>query len=179
LSQKIHTFSWTIARRLDRDGDGFLTMSEIQACLSSVKEGTIVLDALDDADMKKAMQKFDVDGDGSLKLREILLAFKMSQDKVEILKYSLAGLVLALLVSYVVLGGLVYYVVELTKESSIGSSGTMMIKGTSQAVQVGSADFTVENGVFHTKSGGSCSNGTCPAPAPIQTLQVGHTLDIC
>ena len=44
--------------------------------------------------MKKAMQKFDIDGDGSLKLREILLAFKMSQDRVEILKYSLAGLVL-------------------------------------------------------------------------------------
>ena len=87
-------------------------MSEIQAHLDSVNEGTIILDALDDPVMKKEMKKFDVDGDGNLKLREIMMAFKLSQDRIDILKYSLIGLVLALIVSYVVLGGLVYYVIE-------------------------------------------------------------------
>jgi hypothetical protein len=145
-------------------------MSEIQAHLDSVNEGTIILDSLDDPLMKKEMKKFDVDGDGNLKLREILMAFKLSQDRIDILKYSLVGLVIALIVSYVVLGGLVYYVIELTKESSIATSGTMLVKGTNQPVQVGSADFSVEGGVFHSKS--ACTNGTCAASAPIQTLQV-------
>ena len=77
-----------------------------------MNEGTIILDALDDPVMKKEMKKFDVDGDGNLKLREIMMAFKLSQDRIDILKYSLIGLVLALIVSYVVLGGLVYYVIE-------------------------------------------------------------------
>jgi hypothetical protein len=150
-----------------------LTVREIQAHLDSVKEGTIVLDALENQDIKQQMKKFDIDGDGSLKLQEILSAFKMSQDRAEILKYSMAGLVLALLVSYVILGGLVYYVIELTKESMIGTSGLMLVKGTNQTVQVGSADFTVEDGVFHTRASGTCSNTTCPSAAPIQTLQVG------
>ncbi len=139
-----------------------------------MKEGTIVLDALGDTDMKREMKKFDIDGDGNLKLREILAAFKLSQDRVEIFKYAIVLLVLALLVSYLVLGGLVYYIVDLSKESSIGTSGVMLMKGTNQTVQVGSADFTVENGVFQTRANGLCTNGTCPASAPIQTAQVGH-----
>ncbi len=150
-------------------------MHEIQAHLDSVNEGTILLEALKDPEMKNEMKKFDADGDGILKLREILTAFKISQDRAQILKYSLAGLVLALIVTYVVLGGLVYYVIQLTKESSIASSGTMLVKGTNQLVQVGSADFSVEGGVFHSKS--ACTNGTCSASAPIQTLQVGHCRD--
>jgi hypothetical protein len=142
---------YAMKRRLDLDSDGFLTVGEIQAHLSSVKEGTIILDALDDQDMKMQIKKFDVDGDGSLKLQEILAAFKVSQDRMAILKYALIFLVFALLLSYVTLGGLVYYVIQITKESSIGSSGVMFIKGTDQPVQVGSADFTVENGVFYSK----------------------------
>ena len=123
-------------------------MHEIQAHLDSVNEGTILLEALKDPEMKNKMKKIDADGDGILKLREILMAFKISQDRAQILKYSLAGLVLALIVTYVVLGGLVYYVIQLTKESSIASSGTMLVKGTNQLVQVGSADFSVEDGVL-------------------------------
>ena len=76
-------------------------MHEIQAHLDSVNEGTILLEALKDPEMKNEMKKFDADGDGILKLREILMAFKISQDRAQILKYSLAGLVLALIVTYV------------------------------------------------------------------------------
>ncbi len=149
-------------------------MGEIQAHLSSVKEGTIVLDALDDQDMKAQMKKFDADGDGNLKLQEILAAFKVSQDRMAILKYALIFLVFVLLLSYVTLGGMVYYVIQITKESAIGTSGVMFVKGTDQLVQVGSADFSVENGVFYSKANGQCSNGTCPSAAPIQTLQVSE-----
>ena len=132
------------------------------------------MDALDDQDMKAQMKKFDVDGDGNLKLQEILAAFKVSQDRMAILKYALIFLVFVLLVSYVTLGGMVYYVIQITKESSIGVSGIMFVKGTDQPVQVGSADFTVENGVFFTRANGACSNGTCPSAAPIQTQQASE-----
>jgi hypothetical protein len=150
------------------DGDGCLTVGEIEAHITAVKDGTIVLDSLVDHDMKKNMKKFDVDGDGHLKLQEILSAFKVSQDRTEIMKYFVKFLFFALLVSYITLGGLVYYVVQISKDSSIGNSGLMFVKGTDHLVQVASADFTVQNGVFYSRS---CSNGTCPAAAPIQTEQ--------
>jgi hypothetical protein len=155
--------------RLDLDGDGFLTEEEVEAHTSAVKKGTIVLDSLADSDMKKQMKEFDQDGDGNLTLQEILTAFKMSQDRMKIMKYFVIFLIFALVISYITLGGLVYYVIQLTKESSIEKSGLMMVKGTDQVVQVGSADFTVKDGVFYSRS---CANGTCPAAAPIKTQQV-------
>jgi hypothetical protein len=158
--------------RLDLNGDGFLAVGEIQAHLDSVKEGTIVLDALRDQDMKTQMKKFDIDGNGRLKLQEVLAAFKESQDRAKHLKLSLVFLVISLLLSYVTLSGLVYYIIQLTQEISIGASGIMFVKGTDRLVQVGSADFTVQEGVFHSRAVGQCSNGTCPSSSPIQTFQV-------
>jgi hypothetical protein len=155
--------------RLDMDGDGYLTVEEMETHVSAVKEGKIVLDALVDPDMKRDMKKFDMDDDGKLTLPEILSAFKLSQDRMQFMKYLVLFLVLALIVSYITLGGLVYYVIQLSKESSIEKTGLMVVKGTDQLVQVGSADFTVKNGIFYSRS---CANGTCPAAAPIQTQQV-------
>jgi hypothetical protein len=162
--------------RLDLDGDGCLTEAEVEAHVSAVKKGTIVLDSLADSDMKKHMKEFDLDGDGNLTLQEILTAFKVSQDRTQIMKYFVMFLIFALIISYITLGGLVYYVIQLSKESSIEKSGLMMVKGTDQVVQVGSADFTVKDGVFYSRS---CSNGTCPAAAPIKTQQVSFDANFC
>ena len=90
------------------------------------------------------------------------------------MSYILVAALILLVISYAVLGGLVYYVIQLSKESSIDKSGVMMMKGTDQPVQVGSADFKVVDGVF-TSQGKTCTDGSCPNPSgAIQTSQVQH-----
>jgi hypothetical protein len=147
-------------------------MQELQKDVDSMKAGAIILDQLDDQDMKEQMKKFDIDNDGKLEAFEILAALKESHARGKFLMYAIVGLVLALIVSYVTLGGLVYFVIQLSKESSIAPTGMMLIKGTDQIVQVGSADFTVQNGVFHTRAQEKCSGGTCSSSEPIKTSQV-------
>ena len=163
-------------RRFDMDGDGYLTVEEMETHIAAVREGKIVLDALVDPDMRKDMKTFDMDDDGKLTLPQILTAFKLSQDRMQFMKYFILFLVLTLIVSYITLGGLVYYVIQLSKESSIEKTGLMLVKGTDQLVQVGSADFTVKNGMFYSRT---CVNGTCPAAAPIQTQQVSAHALLC
>ena len=157
--------------RLDTDNDGYLTMQELEKGIDSVKEGSIVLNQLADENIRKQMDEFDIDKDGKLEAHEILAALKESHARHQFLKYAVISLVVALLVSYVTLGGLVYFVVQLAKESSIAPNGAMTIKGTDQIVQVGSADFTVKDGVFHTQPQKRCSAELCPAPEPIKTSQ--------
>ena len=124
--------------------------------------------------MRKQMRGHDLDGDDSLKLQDMFSAFQISNDKRNKLKFSIAAFVLALLVSCIILAGLVVYGIQITKDSRIGESGIMFVKGTNQTVQVGSADFTVEDGIFHTRTSGTCSAGTCQSAEPIHTLQVCH-----
>lgn len=159
-------------RRLDVDHDGFLTMAELQKDIDSMKAGAIILDQLDDQDMKKQMKNFDIDNDGKLEAFEILAALKESHARGKFMMYAIIALVIALIVSYVTLGGLVYFVIQLSKDSSIAPTGIMLIKGTDQIVQVGSADFTVQDGVFQTRAQEKCSSGTCRSSEPIKTSQV-------
>jgi hypothetical protein len=157
---------------MDQNGDGYLSMGELTAHLDSVREGTIMLDALANKKMQQEMKKFDIDGDGVLKLEEISVAFKMSQDRAQLLKQMLFGSLIGLLLSYVVLSGLVYFVIQISKETAVGSSGTMLVKGTNQTVQVSSADFAIMNGTFYPRFSGTCADGTCPTSSPVQTSQV-------
>ncbi len=159
---------------LDHDGDGYITVEEVQIHLEAVKEGTIVLSALTNPEMKKKMEQFDVDNDGKLRLDEIVSAFTQSQLQVRMANRALVVLLVALLISYIVIGGLVFYVIQVAKESRVETHGLMMVKDSNQTVQVGSADFTVVNGVLHTKVQ-TCSKDTCQSSqvgVPIQSSQV-------
>ncbi len=157
--------------RLDTGNDGYLTLQEIEKGIDSVKEGSIVINQLADENIRRQMDQFDIDKDGKLEAYEILAALKESHARHKFLKYAVISLVIALLVSYVTLGWLVHFVIQLAKDSSIAPNGAMMIKGTDQIVQVGSADFTVKDGVFHTQPQKKCSAESCPAPEPIKTSQ--------
>ena len=166
--------------RLDQNGDGFISVDELKAHIDAVKEGTIKLDSLADKKMQDQMKKFDLDGDGDLKLSEISVAFKLSQDRAMLFKQMLCASIVGLLLSYVVLSGLIYYVIEVSKDTTIGSSGSLLIKGTDQTVQVNSAEFAIVNGTFYPRHSGTCSSGACQnsSQAAVQTSQVLKTDDL-
>ena len=74
--------------------------------------------------------------------------------------------------------GLLIVVIEMTKESKIGSNGVMLVKGTTDPVRVASTDFTVINGVLSTRSSQSnqtCGGGVCPSD-PIKVSEVQPTM---
>ena len=64
-----------------------------------------------------------------------------------------AGLLLFSLCLLGAMGGLMFSVIEMTKEAKIGGSGVMTVKGSNAPVQTASSDMTVTNGVLSTRPG--------------------------
>ena len=85
-----------------------------------------------------------------------------------------AGLFFLLLVLLAAIGGLMFEIIERTKESNVGGDGRMVVKGSNAVVQTASSDLTLENGVLVVRGNanrrrqGCGENETCPAE-PIKT----------
>jgi len=78
---------------------------------------------------------------------------RSEKNKVRQLMWLSAGLLFFSLCLLGAMGGLMFSVIEMTKESKIGGSGVMTVKGSNTPVQTASSDMTVSNGVLSTRPG--------------------------
>jgi len=90
-------------------------------------------------DLQGSLKAFDHDGDGMINKAELAAAARMyreSKNNVRALGKVIVALSAVLLLTLFAIMGLVYLVVEMSKETSTGSDGTMTVKGSSEPVRV-------------------------------------------
>lgn len=114
--------------------------------------------------------------------------------KSRMLMFISAGLLLFSLILLACMMGLMFAVIELTKESKVQDSGVMTIKGKDTAIQVASTDTVIIDGVLVTRtaaasgrrSGCATADGVCPpnsigtsehrVPAPLSSTMSDQDL---
>jgi len=93
--------------------------------------------------VQEQLKELDHSGDGHLDASEVLAgirALTREKQKSKRLLWLSFGLLAFLLLVLVAKFGLMYQVVEMTKESRVNPSGIMMVKGSNVPVQVRSED---------------------------------------
>ena len=96
-------------QHFDSDGDGSLNMNEIKKVLS-----TVGIKMSDGVDVKQLMEAFDVDGDGDVSHKELVMgivAFSETVGKTIVAKYNLLMATSTLFVWYF-LGAIVFWHLE-------------------------------------------------------------------
>jgi hypothetical protein len=122
------------------------------------------------------LKQLDTGGDGKLDAQEILAgirALHREKEKTRQLLWITVGLFIFLLLLLGAVGGMLYFVIQVTKDSTLDASGAMIAKGSNKSVQVSSTDFSVVDGVLVPRTSGNltCSGGFCPRN-PVQVTQV-------
>jgi hypothetical protein len=93
----------------------------------------------------------------------------------------IAGLLVLLLLLLLAIGGLMAFVIESTKESSVGEGGLMLAKNTGLPVQTANSDLAVVDGIVMTRAGADALSAcqadperqaTCATPNAIKMTQV-------
>jgi hypothetical protein len=152
----------------------------LRAQSHSKTQGTIPFDAFPE-NVQDKLKELDLSGDGKIDAKEIIAGMQALQREKQktrqlLLLVTVLGILMCLLLGAIC--GMLFAVIDMTKESRIGSSGVMLVKGTSDPVRVASTDFTVINGVLSTRgsqSNQTCGGGVCPSD-PIQVSEVLPTI---
>lgn len=161
----------------DDDGSGTLDAGEILAAFRALQaqQKAAVAGGIPIATFPEKVQEklrlFDDTGDGIIDAQEVLagveaLARERQRSK-NLLRVAL-GLTLGIILLVVALGGMMAFVIDMTKDSKVGGSGVMLAKGTNSPVQTASAEMKVVNGQLQTRGDDTCGvngNETCPATA--------------
>jgi hypothetical protein len=139
-------------------------------------EGTIPFSAFPE-NVQDKLKELDLSGDGKIDAKEIIAGMQALQREKQktrqlLLMLSVLGVLMCVLLAAIC--GLLFAVIELTKESKIGSDSVMLVKGKNDPVRVASTDFTVINGVLSSRdsrANQTCGGGVCPSN-PIQVSEV-------
>ena len=133
------------------------------------------------AHVQDQLKELDDTGDEQLDAKEILAgiqALAREKKKSKRLMWLSAGLLAFSLLLLVAMGGLMFEIIQMTKESKMDPSGVMRTKNSDAPVQTASMDTVVDaNGVMAVRPtpgsrriGCGIDNATCPA-SPIKTAQ--------
>ena len=168
---------------LTAEPNGLLDCSELLTAFKSLEakshyktQGAIPFDAFPD-NVQDKLKELDLSGDGKIDAKEIIAgmqALHRERQKTRQLFLLVTALSILMCLLLGAVCGLLFAVIEITKESKIGSNGVMFVKGTSDPVRVASTDFTVIDGVLSTRdprSNQTCGGGVCP----IQVSEVKFT----
>jgi hypothetical protein len=127
------------------------------------------------------LKELDTSGDGKIDAKEIIAGMQALQREKQktrqlLLMVTVLGFLMCVLLAAIC--GLLFAVIELTKESKIGSDSIMLVKGKNDPVRVASTDFTVINGVLSTRdsrANQTCGGGVCPSK-PIQVSEASQQM---
>jgi len=129
-------------KKFDEDGNG-LSIEDLELAAEKLNASKGMRDGFSlkafPDDLQGTMKAFDQDGDGTVNKAELAAAarmYKESKEKVRMLGKIIAALSIVLLLTLLAIMGLVYVVVEMSKETSTGGDGVMTVKGSSEAVRV-------------------------------------------
>lgn len=148
----------------------------LEAQSHSKSQGTIPFDAFPE-NVQDKLKELDLSGDGKIDAKEIIAGMQALQREKQKTRQLLFLVTVLSILMCLLLGaicGVLFAVIVMTKESKIGSSGVMLVKGTSDPVRVASTDFTVINGVLssrNSQSNQTCAGGVCPSD-PIKVSEV-------
>lgn len=130
-----------------------MSLNTLEAARANGKVGHIHLDHFP-ASTRGLMMKLDADGDGEINIAELAHAVKMWEEKKRDFRNLLIGtivLLVMLIITYVAMGGIVYHVLQLTKEvklsnndlTSTGSGASLTVSPNALADKVSGAPLTV------------------------------------
>ena len=164
-------------RALDDEGNGVLEIDEIAEMVemyAAVKEankrGEIDIKTLP-KEIQPSLKVFDVDGDGTVAPLELARGAELYVESKKMVK-KLTRLAVALLllmgIMLAAITGLVFTVVELSKETSTDGSGVQTVKGTNESVKVASAETASVGGVsVDRETGKPAQVAPVLTPAPL------------
>merc|ERR1711966_115843 len=171
-----------ILRKYDTNQDGFLDESEIKFARDDltrmrliVESGRIPMSSFPET-ARQLIEAHDANGDGELDVVEIIHGFEaLNREKrrKHQLMYFAVGLVIFAMLLLVAVGGLMAYVIRVTKDTEVDGS-VMYVKGTEQVIQTSSSEFTVQDGMVVNREEGCEDNGTCGA-SPLKVSQAVQT----
>jgi hypothetical protein len=124
--------------------------------------------------VQEKLKELDTSGDGQVDANEILAGIEALHRERNKARQMLIAVGILILLVCILLGGtalILASVIDASKESRIGSSGAMLVKGSNETVRVGAVDFTVVNGVLASRDPQSCNRSACP-PSAIQVSEV-------
>jgi hypothetical protein len=159
----------------DIDGNGVLNAQEIKKAFSALElenKGSIRI-ANYPENMKSALKELDTDGDEIISAHEVFRGVEalLREKRRTRLQTNLVIAMAIFLILFTGGGcGVMFALIQATKDSSIGTDGMMLVKSTTQPVRTASADMSVEGGVLTSR----CTS-SCPAnfsSSPIQTSAV-------
>jgi len=126
---------------------------------------------------RQMLEEHDKNNDGELDVVEIIHGFEALQRekrrKHQLMWFS-TGLILFSILLLVAVGGLMAYVIRLTKDTEVEGS-VMYVKGTTDPIQTSASEFTVKDGKVVNRASGDCGDDqTCESPLKVsQAVQQG------
>lgn len=144
-----------VLRRYDLNRNGTLDREETIHCAADlarmrhqVEQGTVHINAFPDF-AQPLLEEHDLDGDGTLEVHEMICAFQAlerERQKARLwFRVTLAALafILILLLS---ISGLLYYILDVMRDSDVKEGGMMVVKDTNLPVQTASFELMVKEG---------------------------------
>ncbi len=123
--------------------------------------------------VQEKLKALDADGSGYVDADEVVegvRALEREKQRTKSLMWLIVGLFVFLVLLLAATGGVLFFVIDATKESRTDSSGVLLAKGSGTPVQVASVDFSVVDGMLVPKNV-TCGGGVCPN-TPLQVTQV-------
>jgi len=154
-----------VMRRFDVDGDGHIDQAELDCAARLYEAGLsrqtgdwkIPFDVFPEK-MHADLKLLDDDGDGQIDAKEVeraIAALVGEKKRSRMLQTALIGVSIFTLLLLLAIGGMTFAIVEMSKDTKLSSSGAMIGKSSSEAVQTASSDFVLLDGMLVPRSNSS------------------------
>lgn len=168
--------------KYDTNRDGILDHAEMMHARTDmakmrqiVESGRVPMSSFPET-ARVMLEEHDKNGDGELDVVEIIHGFEAlnreKRRKHQLMWFS-TGLIVFSILLLIAVGGLMAYVIRLTKDTEVQGS-VMYVKGTTDPIQTSASEFTVKNGMVVNRAS-DCEEGqTCENPLKVsQAVQTG------